>query len=173
MDRFLPNTAPEFKPVFLDVKSGAFSTGAKVSTPSPPLSGHVVVVHTCEATSTRMELAWWEASWDRYALAAAVLKQLRFRSAMAHRELVLLVAARAVAKKRGPLVGVLYCELSRRDLSHPCVFELQRAYAMCPGKTGRSLHAAEARPSTWTPRRDCVPAPHESKKFVFGCRRRC
>ena len=84
-----------------------------------PISGACVMVIMCEATSLRLELAWWKAAWDRYALAAVVTKQLRFRSAMAHRELVLSVAARAVAKKRGPLVAVLYCELSRRGVHAP------------------------------------------------------
>lgn len=64
-------------------------------------------------------MIWWQPAWDRYALAAAILKQLSFLASMAHRRIVLAIAAGAEVKKRGPLVAVLYDELVR--CVHACV----------------------------------------------------
>ena len=70
-------------------------------------------------------MIWWQPAWDRYALAAAVLKQLSFLASMAHRRIVLAIAARAEVKKRGPLVAVLYDELVR------CVHACARVHVCC------------------------------------------
>ncbi len=55
----------------------------------------------------------WQMAWDRYSLAAAVLDQMAFCSAVEHKALVLEVAANAKAEGRSPILGVLFDEICR------------------------------------------------------------
>ena len=52
-------------------------------------------------------------AFDRYAVAAAVTKQMDYKVAMRHKEVVLEVAALSFADRRRPFLGVLYDEIVR------------------------------------------------------------
>ena len=51
--------------------------------------------------------------FDRYALAAVMLKQLTFKQAVQHKTAVLKVACTATAGGRTPLLGVFFDEVVR------------------------------------------------------------
>eukprot|EP00973_Karenia_brevis_P064743 8994338-Karenia_brevis.AAC.1 len=63
----------------------------------------------------RLELHWWLAAWDRYALAAHALGQMQFATAMEHKRVVLDVAALAGQESRRALLAVLYDEHVRKS----------------------------------------------------------
>ena len=60
-----------------------------------------------------MPLAWWVPAYDGYALALVVTKQLKLKTTLKHKYLVLQVAAEAPADVDGGLVAVVYDKLVR------------------------------------------------------------
>ena len=68
----------------------------------------------------RLELAAWSMAWDRYAVAAAVVKQMAFSASMEHKSRVFETAVNAAGEDRLPLLGVLFDEVSR----HVCATAL-------------------------------------------------
>ncbi len=89
--RFLPAVCPEYCPVLLDEDGAVRETGAKKDT-------------------RRLEFSSWQLAWERYSLAAAILKQLTFITAMKHKAVVTEVAASAKAEGRLPILGVFFDE---------------------------------------------------------------
>ena len=52
-------------------------------------------------------------AWDRYAIGAAVLGQMPYAVAIAHKDRVYETAVNALGEDRLPLLGVLFDEVSR------------------------------------------------------------
>ena len=55
----------------------------------------------------------WTMAWDRYAVAAAILKQMPYAVAMEHKEKVHEVAVDGTGEGFKPFLGVLFDEVSR------------------------------------------------------------
>ena len=61
----------------------------------------------------RLDWAWWQVGWERYALVAVATDQLSWRSAMEHKLVCVSIAAAARADNRTEWLAVLYDELAR------------------------------------------------------------
>ena len=84
----------------------------------------------------RLDTAPWMMAWDCYALAAEVLKQMTFNSAMAHKAAVMEISCNARAEGRQALLAMMYDELARWELAAmPCV---AYAFFLCKGRSGRT-----------------------------------
>ena len=69
--------------------------------------------HYAQEASKRLAIHAWQTAWDCYALAAAVLDQMEFESAMAHKAIICEIVSGAEAEGRRWLLAVLYDELAR------------------------------------------------------------
>lgn len=63
----------------------------------------------------KLDLVCWQLAWDQYMLAAAMLGQMPWKVALAHKEDVMNVGLTASARKKSSLLGVLYDEVCRKD----------------------------------------------------------
>ena len=61
----------------------------------------------------RLDWAWWQVAWERYALGAIATDQMSWKTAMAHKLIVVDIAASARADERTEWVAVLYDVLIR------------------------------------------------------------
>ena len=87
-------------------------------------------------------MAWWVPAYDGYALAAVVTKQLKLKTALKHKYLVLQVAAEAPADVDCGLVAVVYDKLVRCACRF-CFFFFFSIACVLSGKVGpRSQRAA-------------------------------
>ena len=79
------------------------------------LCSRVAPLTVCGAqgASKRLAIHAWQTAWDSYALAAAVLGQMDFASAMAHKNIICEIVSGADAEGRRWLLAVLYDELAR------------------------------------------------------------
>ena len=57
-------------------------------------------------------------AWDSYALAAVVVEQMSFMTAMHHKRIVMEIASNAVSEGYGPQLGVIYDRVARYFLFH-------------------------------------------------------
>ena len=114
--RFVPDTCPDFLPVFLNTDTNKFSVGQSKKACCTPFPSFVSLHSHWQGW--RLSLAWWLAAWERYSLAAVVTGQMPFAVAVGHKTVVLGVAAQASTKGRCTLLGVLYDELVRRVSLH-------------------------------------------------------
>eukprot|EP00973_Karenia_brevis_P091852 12409470-Karenia_brevis.AAC.1 len=114
LKKFLPTCCPEFRAVEDDFEEEGDRQSVKDS---------LVKLLECKGDSARdkkktdykLQLAYWMAAWDSYALAAAVLGQMKFETAIRHKRNCLEIAANAPAGKRRQLLGVIYDELARKE----------------------------------------------------------
>ena len=68
---------------------------------------------TSKAAGAVLGLAQWQMAFDAYALAAAMLGQMTYQSAMCHKRLVCEIACNAAGEQRNTLLGVLYDSIVR------------------------------------------------------------
>ena len=61
----------------------------------------------------RLDFAFWNLAWDRYALAAAAVGQMPFHTAMTYKHVITEVAINALAEGKSPQLAVVYDELTR------------------------------------------------------------
>ena len=60
-----------------------------------------------------LDLAQWMLAWDSYSLAAVVVEQMSFMTAMHHKRIVMEIASNAVNEGYGPQLGVIYDRVAR------------------------------------------------------------
>ena len=122
--RFLPTYCPEFRKVILDDSSGKLALREDT--------------RERKEVERRLELPVWLMAWDTYAIGAAVLEQacvtcdqglarmwvalcalsqMSYKTAIAHKHVVMEIAVNAASEERLPLLGVLYDGIARRMLS--------------------------------------------------------
>ena len=63
----------------------------------------------------RLDLATWQMAWDRFALAAAMVKMIPFRAAMQYKQVVLEIGMGAAAEDRKPVLAIIYDEMVRKE----------------------------------------------------------
>ena len=61
----------------------------------------------------RLDFAFWNLAWDRYALAAAAVGQMPFHTATTYKHVITEVAINALAEGKSPQLAVVYDELAR------------------------------------------------------------
>lgn len=66
-----------------------------------------------KALRHRLDAHLWCLAWDSYAMAGTILDQFPFKSAMAHKSVVMEIAVASSTEKRGPILGMLYDEIAR------------------------------------------------------------
>ena len=102
LHKFFPSFCPEGVRVVVDDES---KTGIDI-VPNVGPKGRPV---------KRMDLVLWQMAWDRFALAAAMLKMVPFSASMQHKGVVLEIAVSAAAEDRLPVLAVIYDELVRKE----------------------------------------------------------
>ena len=133
--RFLPAFCPDYKAVETDHEEAGDKEqvreslvkllGTKDAAPDKP-----------KKSEYKLQLPFWLAAWDSYALAAAVLGQMQYKAALQHKLVVQEVAADASAGGRKQLLGVIYDEVAR----YGCCFLIASCLhtVCCTGRNGRN-----------------------------------
>ncbi len=130
VERFLPNFCDDFSRVAIDE------------------DGHEVRQKN-QGPPKRLDFAVWLLAWDGYALAAAMLEQMSYATALSYKAIVAEVAAGAGAeseKPRSTALAVIYDELQRHALipcrvgTLPCsLTRVSKKWEDMSGKLGKSF----------------------------------
>ena len=112
--RFLPPACQDYIAVWLD------DDGAPVQSSRKGTRRCAALLRSCVSLGVlaclpRLDFCWWLLAWDRYALAAAITKQMTYQQAMEHKQLIVSIATDAILEDRSPQEAVAYDELVRCD----------------------------------------------------------
>ncbi len=66
-----------------------------------------------EQKQRELEFATWLMAWDGYCVGAAIAGQMRYPSALVHKQIVMKIACRAKSEKKSMILAVLYDRLVR------------------------------------------------------------
>ena len=123
-------------------------------------------------------MAPWQQAWERYALAAQIVEQMSFASAMEHKCVVLEIASNSKAEGRKPFLAMIYDELARcactwfvLRLSVEGTALRSKEWEDLSGKLGAEFNVASktAAVDEGVLRKVCVGGACERFAFFFCC----
>ena len=94
LHRFLPSWCDDMVKVSIDDDKGIATESKPKAGSSCTRSIKCAVLVSCQGKYKFLDVATWQLAWDRYALVAAALGQIRFSEAMLHKATVMEVLPR-------------------------------------------------------------------------------